>query len=40
MEGARWDYELHCIQESLPKILYTDFPMVQLLPADGYVPAI
>jgi len=32
MEAARWDYERHFLNSSLPKVLYTPFPLVQLLP--------
>jgi hypothetical protein len=40
MEGARWNYDKHYVDSSLPKTLYTDFPMVHLLPKEHYVPAI
>ena len=32
MEGARWDYDRHFISPSQPKVLYTNFPMMQILP--------
>lgn len=28
MEGARWNADLMCVDESFPKILYDDFPPV------------
>ncbi len=32
MEGARWDKEIESINDSLPKQLYTDVPVIHLLP--------
>jgi dynein heavy chain len=32
MEGARWDAEQHSINDSLPKQLYTEIPVMHLLP--------
>jgi dynein heavy chain len=32
IEGSRWDYEKHVIQESRPKELYTQFPVIHLNP--------
>ena len=37
MEGARWDYDRHFISPSLPKVLYTTFPLLQILPVQNYV---
>jgi len=31
-EGARWDYETMMIQESKPKVLYTEAPVLKLTP--------
>ena len=32
MEGARWDYDLHRVGESRPKELFTDMPVLWLMP--------
>lgn len=32
LEGARWNYEKHLIDESKPKELYTDVPVIHFLP--------
>ena len=32
LEGARWNYDLHILDESLPKELYTDVPMILFQP--------
>uniref|UniRef100_A0A2A4JQR8 Dynein axonemal heavy chain 7 n=1 Tax=Heliothis virescens TaxID=7102 RepID=A0A2A4JQR8_HELVI len=32
MEGARWNMDEMCVDESIPKILYDDFPPVWLIP--------
>ncbi|KAL1510265.1 hypothetical protein AB1Y20_006588 [Prymnesium parvum] len=32
LEGARWDSEVHLLQESRPKELYTALPIIHLLP--------
>ncbi|XP_047042351.1 dynein axonemal heavy chain 7 [Helicoverpa zea] len=32
MEGARWNMDTMCVDESIPKILYDDFPPVWLIP--------
>lgn len=32
MEGARWDSEINSINDSLPKQLYTEIPVMHLLP--------
>ncbi|XP_068620866.1 dynein axonemal heavy chain 7 [Battus philenor] len=32
MEGARWNMDVHYVDESYPKILYDDFPPVWLIP--------
>lgn len=32
MEGARWNYDRHYLDDSLPKELYTDVPMIHFLP--------
>lgn len=32
LEGARWNYETHILDESLPKELYTDVPVIHFLP--------
>jgi len=31
-EGARWNYDIHILDESLPKELYTDVPMILFQP--------
>merc|ERR1719378_259680 len=38
IEGARWDLENHRLTESLPKELYTDIPMLWLMPKEDRVP--
>lgn len=38
LEGARWDYKKHQLQNSKPKELYSDMPMIQLLPLQDRVP--
>ena len=35
LEGARWNYEEHILDESLPKELYTDVPLIWFLPKDS-----
>ena len=32
LEGARWDYDKHLLNESLPKQLHTLFPVLHLMP--------
>jgi dynein heavy chain len=32
LEGARWNYDSHLLDESLPKELYTDVPMILFKP--------
>ena len=32
LEGARWNYEKHILDDSLPKELYTDVPMIHFIP--------
>lgn len=32
LEGARWDYEKHILNHSQPKELYTDIPLMWLIP--------
>lgn len=40
LEGARWNYQSHILDDSLPKELYTDIPMMQFKPeADRKAPA-
>lgn len=39
LEGARWGTEIHALTESKPKELYSDLPLIQLLPvADRVQP--
>lgn len=39
LEGARWDSNKHIITHSKPKELFTDFPVMHLMPvADRVVP--
>ncbi len=39
LEGGRWDFEKHHLTQSRPKELFTDFPMVHLMPeADRVEP--
>ena len=32
LEGARWNYDTHKLDDSLPKELYTDVPVIHFLP--------
>ena len=32
MDGARWDTKAHCVADSLPKVLHTEFPVFRLVP--------
>ncbi|XP_049887204.1 dynein axonemal heavy chain 7-like [Pectinophora gossypiella] len=32
LEGARWNMDEYCVDESFPKILYDDFPILWLIP--------
>ena len=38
LEGARWDSHKHFIEESRPKELYTDLPLIHLVPARNRHP--
>jgi dynein heavy chain len=38
LEGARFDDELGCLMESGPKTLYTELPVLHLLPIPNRVP--
>ncbi len=38
LEGARWNYKTHKLDESLPKELYTDVPMIHFQPAPNRIP--
>jgi dynein heavy chain len=39
LEGARWNYDTHLLDDSLPKELYTDVPMIHFIPvADRVLP--
>eukprot|EP01022_Parablepharisma_sp_SALTPOND_P028499 TRINITY_DN71064_c2_g1_i1.p1 TRINITY_DN71064_c2_g1~~TRINITY_DN71064_c2_g1_i1.p1 ORF type:complete len:4083 (+),score=665.19 TRINITY_DN71064_c2_g1_i1:2435-14683(+) len=35
LEGARWNYDTHLLDDSLPKELYTDVPLIWFLPKDA-----
>ena len=35
LEGARWNYDNHLLDNSLPKELYTDIPLIWFLPKDA-----
>ena len=35
IEGARWSKDEHKLAESRPKELYTDMPVMQLIPAEN-----
>lgn len=37
LEGARWNYEKHILDDSLPKELYTDVPMIHFIPVANRV---
>lgn len=32
LEGAKWSYESHALDDSNPKELYVDFPIIHLIP--------
>ena len=34
LDGARWDASLQCINESIPKQLYSNVPLIWLQPTD------
>lgn len=34
LEGARWDYKIHELDDSLPKELYSDIPVAHFIPAE------
>ena len=38
LEGATWDYNRHILTESRPKELYTDIPLIWLIPKADRVP--
>ncbi|KAJ7552868.1 hypothetical protein O6H91_06G073600 [Diphasiastrum complanatum] len=38
LEGARWDYERHCLTESRPKELYNELPILWLKPVQFRKP--
>lgn len=39
LEGCKWNYETHMLDESDPKKLYVEMPMIHLLPVmDRVVP--
>jgi dynein heavy chain len=38
IEGARWDNEKHVLGDSRPKELYTDIPLIWLIPKADRVP--
>jgi dynein heavy chain len=38
LEGARWDNKSHMLSESLPKELYTDVPLIHLVPKADRTP--
>lgn len=38
LEGARWNYDTHLLDDSLPKELYTDVPMIHFIPVKNREP--
>lgn len=38
IEGARWDYKKHMLTTSKPKELYSDMPLIQILPVPDRIP--
>jgi dynein heavy chain len=37
LEGARWNYDTHVLDDSMPKELYTDVPVIHLNPVPNRV---
>jgi len=38
LEGSRWDYQKHALAESKPKELYSDVPLIWLIPKEDRTP--
>ena len=38
LEGARWNYDLHMLGDSKPKELYSDVPLIWLVPKENRLP--
>lgn len=38
LEGCKWDYNAHQLEDSDPKKLFTDIPLILLLPTLDRVP--
>ena len=38
LEGCKWNYDTHELDESDPKKLFTDIPLIHLVPAMDRVP--
>lgn len=38
LEGARWNYQTHFLDDSHPKELYTDAPMILFRPVERRIP--
>ena len=38
LEGARWDYQDHCLGDPFPKELYSDVPLTHLIPKEDRKP--
>ena len=37
LEGCKWDYENHVLTDSDPKKLYSEFPLLQMVPVQDRV---
>jgi dynein heavy chain len=37
LEGAKWNYDTHILDDSSPKELYTDVPMIQFVPVKNRI---
>jgi len=38
LEGAKWNYDTHEIQQPIPKELFSELPILQMIPVDDRTP--